>query len=193
MTGRRSNQLSYYPFAKRERRHKSYGFVVACQVVFGNIFANGLTVFRFGLPESLILVLPCPPKVRSTVLGSNFRPDMNEPNFVEKLRENARKVWEFKTGPLFLALFLQGLLLVGTGFVVVFAPRFSSDPEFVAKKTIYLPQRELEHRVALAELRQLSTPPAMISKLATSALLPDSLPDMPALAAMASMSRRLPP
>ncbi len=65
--------------------------------------------------------------------------------------------------------------------MVVFVPRFSPEPVFVARKTIYLPQRELEHRATLAELRQLSNPPALLSRLTSDNLLPDSLPTLPQL------------
>ncbi len=106
---------------------------------------------------------------------------MSDVSLGKTLRLKVGKAWELKTGPLFLAILLQVLILAGTGFVVVLAPRLRSEPEFVAKKTIYLPQRELEHRAAIAELRQFSTPPAMLSRLRTSALLPDGLPQIPEL------------
>ncbi len=110
--------------------------------------------------------------------------------FGEKIRDRVFDSWRFKSGPLFLALILQALLLAGTGFVVVLVPRLSPEPEFVAKKTIYLPQRELEHRATLAELRKLSTPPALLSRLTADKLLPDSLPSLPQLPYMETNALR---
>ncbi len=153
------------------------------------------TIFQIGRPRRISL-WPCVGCSFCLVFrwidqqhwGFTFASDMSGPNFGEKLGDYARRVWEFKTGSLFLAVLLQCLILIGTGFVVVFVPGFDSDPEFVAKKTIYLPQRELEHRASVAELRELSAPSAMISKLTTSALLPVSLPDLPMLPSMTSTS-----
>jgi len=87
----------------------------------------------------------------------------------------------FKVGPLIWALIIQvGLLLVAV-FVVVVIPGIKKDPEFVAKKTIYLPQRELEHSVALAEFQQVASKPVLMERLTTEALLSSDMPLMPSL------------
>lgn len=83
--------------------------------------------------------------------------------------------------PLALALLVQALLLLLTAFVVVVIPGSRSEPEFTASPTIHLPQRELEHRVALAEFQQAVASPPTIERLTTSALLPEGLPPMPAI------------
>ncbi|MEZ5275945.1 MAG: hypothetical protein R3F07_06170 [Opitutaceae bacterium] len=73
-----------------------------------------------------------------------------------------------------------GLLLV-TVFIVVLRPSAAVDPAFEGKPTIRMPQRELEHRVALAEFQQMAASPMQIERLSTSALTPDGLPPMPAV------------
>lgn len=72
-------------------------------------------------------------------------------------------------------------LLALTILVVVIVPSEEEDPEFVAKKTIYLPQRDLEHQAALSEFQQAASSPMAMEQLTTEALLPDMLPAMPAL------------
>lgn len=86
-----------------------------------------------------------------------------------------------KFGPLVLALLIQGGLLCLAVFVVVLVPEFRSDPEFVAKKKIYLPQKELEHKVALAAFQNAASSPMQMERISTAALLPDSMPSLPAL------------
>ena len=99
--------------------------------------------------------------------------------YQRKLETGAQKGRSLKTGPLFLALCFQGVLLLGTAFVVVIAPLYRNEPEFSSHKTIYLPQRELEHREAVAELQQVASPPVMMERLTTTSLLPDRLPQLP--------------
>ena len=86
-----------------------------------------------------------------------------------------------KLGPLALALLIQAGLLFVAVFVVVLVPEFKSDPEFVAKKKIYLPQKELEHKVAVAEFQNAASSPMQMERISTAALLPDSLPSLPQL------------
>jgi hypothetical protein len=69
-------------------------------------------------------------------------------------------------------------LLILTVFIVILKPSNPEDPAFEGKKTVRLPQREFEHRVAVAEFQQLATSPLRIERLSTSALLPDGLPPM---------------
>ena len=87
----------------------------------------------------------------------------------------------FKFGPLVWALIIQVCLLLVAVFVVVVIPSIKKDPEFVAKKTIYLPQRELEHSVALSEFQQVASKPALMERLTTEALLSADMPSMPSL------------
>ncbi len=93
----------------------------------------------------------------------------------------SRKPMRSKVEPLLLALLIQvGLLLIAV-FVVVLVPEFKSQPEFVAKKKIYLPQKQLEHKVALAEFQNAASSPMQMDRIRTSALLPDALPSLPLL------------
>lgn len=77
------------------------------------------------------------------------------------------------------AILVQVGLLLLTVFIVILRPSNPEDPAFEGKKTVRLPQRELEHRVAVAEFQQMATSPLQIERLSTSALLPDGLPPMP--------------
>lgn len=86
-----------------------------------------------------------------------------------------------KLGPLALALLIQAGLLFLAVFVVVLVPEFKSDPEFVARKKIYLPQKDLEHRVALAEFQNAASSPMQLERISTQALLPESMPQLPDL------------
>src|SRR5690625_344111 len=90
--------------------------------------------------------------------------------------------------PLLLALIVQGVLLVVTAFIAVVIPSQKSEPEFVASPAIHLPQRELEHRMALAEFEQMTASPPAIERLMTETLLPDGLPALPSLPDLASDS-----
>ena len=87
----------------------------------------------------------------------------------------------FKFGPLLWALIIQVGLLLAAVFVVVVIPSIKKDPEFVAKKTIYLPQRELEHSVALSEFQEVASKPALMERLTTEALLNADMPSLPSL------------
>ena len=82
---------------------------------------------------------------------------------------------------LIYALLLQGLVLLAAVFVVVVRPLMRSEPEFVSGPVIHLPQRELEHRAAVAELQQMAGGVPPLEKLVTSALLPPELPVLPAV------------
>ncbi|MFT5836540.1 MAG: hypothetical protein ACI9ZV_000035 [Candidatus Azotimanducaceae bacterium] len=84
-----------------------------------------------------------------------------------------------KLGPLALALLIQVGLLFLAVFVVVLVPDFKSDPEFFARKKIYLPQKELEHKVALAEFQNATSSPMQLERISTQALLPDAMPALP--------------
>lgn len=99
-----------------------------------------------------------------------------------------RRLFYVGVRPLVFALAAQGLVFGVAFFVVVIGPVFQSEPDFVAGKTIYLPQRELEHRMAVAEFEQAAQPPAMLSKLTTSNLTPSSLPRLPVLPPLDSVN-----
>ena len=82
---------------------------------------------------------------------------------------------------LFWAVVLQIVLLVAAVFIVVVVPGMRKDPAFVAKKTIYLPQRELEHSMALSEYRQVSSKPVLMERITTESMLSSALPPLPEL------------
>ncbi len=98
-------------------------------------------------------------------------------NVLMKCNHNNRS---FSIATLILAVAVQAAILLLTVFVVVFVPSDDAEPEFVAAKTIYLPQRELEHRVHFAEHQQVMSKPQQIERLSTAALLNDTLPHLPA-------------
>ena len=87
----------------------------------------------------------------------------------------------FGLRPLVLAFTAQGLVLVLTLFVVVIGPAFDSEPDFTARKTVYLPQRELEHRMAVADFQQVPQSPLTLNKLPPSGLASHAVPPLPDL------------
>lgn len=87
-------------------------------------------------------------------------------------------------GPLFLAVAIQVVLVSLTLFVVVFVPSTKEDPQFAAKKTIYLPQRELEHKMAVAEFQQAAKSPMQMEKLQVDRMTPTNLPKLPEMPQM---------
>jgi hypothetical protein len=100
-----------------------------------------------------------------------------QPASANSSNENIAK--RSKIGPLALALCIQVGLLFFAVFVVVLVPEFKSDPEFVARKKIYLPQKQLEHKVALAEFQNAASSPMQLERISTQALLPDNMPALP--------------
>lgn len=86
-----------------------------------------------------------------------------------------------KLGPLSCAVLIQLAVLLLATSVVVLVPQFKSKAVFVAKKKIYLPQQELEHKVALAEFQNAAQSSLQIDPISSSALLPDALPALPSL------------
>lgn len=99
----------------------------------------------------------------------------------------AKMTWlsagSWKSGSLLLALLAQGIIVMVAGVVVVMTPSGESEPEFEAAGTVRLPQRELEHRVAVAEFQQAAGTPRMMERLSTADLAPGGLPEVPADAA----------
>lgn len=79
------------------------------------------------------------------------------------------------------ALILQAAILLAAVFVVVVRPLLRPEPEFTAAPAVHLPQRELEHRAAVAELQEVAGGVPPLEKLATSALLPPELPALPSV------------
>lgn len=84
--------------------------------------------------------------------------------------------WGLRQGrPLFAAIVAQVLLLAFAVTVVVVIPEPDRAPEFVASKTVYLPQKELEHQAALSEFQQAASSSADIARLMSEQLMPDDL------------------
>lgn len=73
------------------------------------------------------------------------------------------------------------LILVCARFVTVLVLSFQEDPDFSAPKTIYLPQRKLEHQMAVSEFQNAAATPATIPQLTTESLLANvpALPVVP--------------
>jgi len=100
----------------------------------------------------------------------------------ERLLQEWAKSRKFnKAGALFWALFVQVSLLVLTIFVVVFIPKPKEEPEFISHKTIYLPQKELDHRIAQSAFEQVATPPMMMDRIQSKSMAVHALPDLPPL------------
>ena len=76
------------------------------------------------------------------------------------------------------ALLVIVLILLGARFVTVLVTSLREEPIFTAPKTIYLPQRELEHQMAVAEFQNAAASPATIPALTTESLLA-SVPALP--------------
>ncbi len=101
--------------------------------------------------------------------------------FGERLRGNRKnKV----VGTLFLAVVIQVFLISLTVFVVVFVPSRKEDPQFSAKKTIYLPQRTLEHKMAVAEFQQAAKSPMQMEKIQVNRMTPSNMPQLPEMPTM---------
>lgn len=77
-----------------------------------------------------------------------------------------------------LAVALQLILLAGAVFIIVAVPEATPEPSFSAGKSITLPPRELDHRVAMAEYRQSAGMPLPVERLRSDELMPDALPSL---------------
>ena len=86
-----------------------------------------------------------------------------------------------KSIAMIMAVIVQLALLGLTVWVVVLVPRSEKDPAFIAQKTIYLPQSELDHQAALSEFQQVASAPMAMDMLTVEAMLPDVLPALPVL------------
>ena len=71
-------------------------------------------------------------------------------------------------------------ILLSARYVTVLVLSLKEEPVFSAPKTIYLPQRELEHQMAVAEFQNAAATPATIPALTTESLLA-SVPALTAL------------
>lgn len=69
------------------------------------------------------------------------------------------------------AILLTALILLLSGFVTVLVTSLREEPAFTAPKTIYLPQREPEHLMAVAEFQNAAATPTMMPSLNTESLL----------------------
>ncbi|MFP4261339.1 MAG: hypothetical protein ACLFS1_09695 [Opitutales bacterium] len=79
------------------------------------------------------------------------------------------------------ALLVLVLLLASARFVTVLVLSFKEEPDFSAPKTIYLPQRQLEHQMAVSEFQNAAATPATVPELTTESLLANApaLPNLP--------------
>jgi len=102
-------------------------------------------------------------------------------NFAAEQRKPAKKKL---ASALFLAVVLQISIIVLTVFVVVFVPTTREDPQFVSQKTIYLPQRELQHQMAVSEFQQAAPSPMVMDKIQVDQMTPTSLPNLPEMPQM---------
>ena len=84
-------------------------------------------------------------------------------------------------GALLWALAVQAGLLMVTLFVVVLVPRPKEKPAFVAHKTVYLPQKVLDHRIAQAAFEQHASPPMQMQRIQSQSMALHALPELPTL------------
>ena len=71
-------------------------------------------------------------------------------------------------------------ILLSARYVTVLVLSLKEEPVFSAPKTIYLPQRELEHQMAVSEFQNAAATPATIPALSTESLLANA-PSLPAI------------
>ena len=93
--------------------------------------------------------------------------------FLAKKRAN-------KVAPLFMSLGTMAIILAIGATIVVMVTVPKEEPVFIAKKTIYLKQRELEHTMSISEFQQAAATPTTIEKLSSETMLSD-LPPMPVM------------
>lgn len=72
------------------------------------------------------------------------------------------------------------IILLSARYVTVLVLSLKEEPVFSAPKTIYLPQRELEHQMALSEFQNAAATPSTIPTLSTESLLANT-PPLPAI------------
>lgn len=86
-----------------------------------------------------------------------------------------------RVSSLLQAVFVIAVILLTARSVTVLVLSLREEPVFTAPKTIYLPQRELEHQMAVAEFQNAAATPATIPALSTESLLATmpALPQIP--------------
>ena len=101
--------------------------------------------------------------------------------FRAKLENGSRTRRKSRLFSLTQAILAIALLLLCARFVTVLVTSFREEPVFTAPKTIYLPQRELEHQMAVTEFQNAAATPATIPALTTESLLANmpALPQIP--------------
>ena len=101
--------------------------------------------------------------------------------FRAKLENGSRTRRKSRLFSLTQAIIVIALILLCARFVTVLVTSFREEPVFSAPKTIYLPQRELEHQMAVTEFQNAAATPATIPALTTESLLANmpALPQIP--------------
>ncbi len=88
-------------------------------------------------------------------------------------------VRHWKSGPLVLALLAQGVMVAAAGLVVVMTPSEKAEPAFEAAGTVSLPEREMDHRTAVAAFQQAAGASGMVERLTSASLASEGLPEVP--------------
>lgn len=103
--------------------------------------------------------------------------------FRTKVPENSRTRKKSRWLSLVQAVLVITFILLSARFVTVLVTSFREEPVFTAPKTIYLPQRELEHQMAVAEFQNAAATPTAIPALSTESLLATmpALPQVPSV------------
>jgi len=101
-------------------------------------------------------------------------------NFRAKVDTDKSRSRRWRLLALGQAVLVIAFILLTSGFVTVLVTSFREEPAFTAPKTIYLPQRELEHQMAVAEFQNAAATPATIPQLTTESLLANT-PPLPAV------------
>ncbi len=101
--------------------------------------------------------------------------------FRAKLENGSRTRRKSRLFSLTQAIIVIALILLCARFVTVLVTSFREEPVFTAPKTIYLPQRELEHQMEVTEFQNAAATPATIPALTTESLLANmpALPQIP--------------
>ena len=89
-----------------------------------------------------------------------------EPTLTGRYRANVgggdRAKRKSRLSSLVQAVFIIAVFLFAARFITVLVLSLREEPVFTAPKTIYLPQRELEHQMAVAEFQNAAATPATI-------------------------------
>jgi hypothetical protein len=93
---------------------------------------------------------------------------------------NAMVKRRWRPASLLYAIGLQAGLLMLTVYIAILRPEPEPEPQFVAKPSPPMPQRELEHRAAVAEFLQAAAQPMALERLSVASLTAVNLPPLPA-------------